>query len=212
MIENQSILPKNLWSVMKWNITPSSLVEIKKWLNSTSFYHSANNINNMLAGHIKYEKSLGRFRETIDCFQQIIRSASRSYLKEIPRERDVNAIGYDSPWVNRQKKYEYNPAHKHTADISYVLWVQIPFYHQDEQKVYGNQGTNMPTNGYFCFQSYDVFYGGLEETRIPSDKREEGTLLMFPSKLSHMVYPFYTSDEDRISIAGNIWVNPKGGE
>ena len=28
---------------------------------------------------------------------------------------------------------------------------------------------------------------------------------MFPSYLNHMVYPFYTSDEYRISMSGNIF-------
>ena len=32
----------------------------------------------------------------------------------------------------------------------------------------------------------------------------KGTMLFFPSSLSHTVYPFYTSDKERISISGNI--------
>jgi hypothetical protein len=32
----------------------------------------------------------------------------------------------------------------------------------------------------------------------------EGNIIMFPAKLLHMVYPFQTSDDYRISIAGNL--------
>ena len=32
----------------------------------------------------------------------------------------------------------------------------------------------------------------------------EGRIVMFPSKLLHIVYPFQTSDDYRISIAGNL--------
>ena len=32
----------------------------------------------------------------------------------------------------------------------------------------------------------------------------EGTIVFFPAKLKHVVYPFYNCDEDRISISGNI--------
>jgi hypothetical protein len=32
----------------------------------------------------------------------------------------------------------------------------------------------------------------------------EGTIVMFPSKLLHIVYPFQTSDDYRVSIAGNL--------
>ena len=31
-----------------------------------------------------------------------------------------------------------------------------------------------------------------------------GYCCFFPSDLCHQVYPFYTSDKDRISISGNI--------
>jgi hypothetical protein len=36
------------------------------------------------------------------------------------------------------------------------------------------------------------------------DKEWEGKIALFPAKLNHLVYPFYTSDEPRISISGNI--------
>ena len=32
----------------------------------------------------------------------------------------------------------------------------------------------------------------------------EGTMLFFPSKLLHAVYPFYNCDKERVSISGNI--------
>ena len=35
-------------------------------------------------------------------------------------------------------------------------------------------------------------------------KNYEGTMLFFPAKLRHCVYPFYGTDEPRISIAGNL--------
>ena len=40
--------------------------------------------------------------------------------------------------------------------------------------------------------------------RLPIDKNWEGYMIMFPANLQHCVYPFYTSDETRISFAGNI--------
>ena len=32
-------------------------------------------------------------------------------------------------------------------------------------------------------------------------------MLFFPSKLNHVVYPFYKCDEERISISGNVGVD-----
>ena len=39
---------------------------------------------------------------------------------------------------------------------------------------------------------------------LPIDKAWEGTMILFPSSLNHNVYPFYTSDDYRISISGNL--------
>jgi inosine/xanthosine triphosphate pyrophosphatase family protein len=44
---------------------------------------------------------------------------------------------------------------------------------------------------------------------IENDKTFEGKIAFFPSKLSHCVYPFYSSDDVRISISGNIKLDSK---
>ena len=36
----------------------------------------------------------------------------------------------------------------------------------------------------------------------------EGTMIFFPAKLKHTVYPFYDCKEERISISGNISIKP----
>ena len=36
---------------------------------------------------------------------------------------------------------------------------------------------------------------------------QEGTLVLFPSRIWHGVYPFYDCDETRISVSGNIVLN-----
>jgi hypothetical protein len=51
--------------------------------------------------------------------------------------------------------------------------------------------------------------GRIVQNRIEVDKSWEGTMIMFPSSLHHMVHPFYTSDEYRISISGNLIVSSK---
>jgi len=40
--------------------------------------------------------------------------------------------------------------------------------------------------------------------KIALSKKEEGEMILFPAKLNHLVYPFYTSSGIRISISGNI--------
>ena len=44
----------------------------------------------------------------------------------------------------------------------------------------------------------------VSEYFIKLSPEKNGYCCLFPSDLSHQVYPFYTSDKDRISISGNI--------
>jgi hypothetical protein len=36
------------------------------------------------------------------------------------------------------------------------------------------------------------------------DNTWEGKMALFPADLNHIVYPFYTSEDYRISISGNV--------
>ena len=108
-------------------------------------------------------------------------------------------------WVNFQKKYEFNPLHAHPGVISFVLWMRIPYKYEDECKTFHAQNVNdKARNGCFSFV-YTSMLGLVNHYDYLLDTAWEGTLLVFPSQLKHQVYPFYTSDEERISIAGNIY-------
>lgn len=101
--------------------------------------------------------------------------------------------------TNYMKTGEFIPTHDYNGFASFVLWVQIPFKAEDEIKYkHDNCGS-----GTFEFV-YSTMSGSLKTHRIQNDKSDEGVVLMFPSKLQHCVYPFYTSDDVRITIAGNI--------
>ena len=46
----------------------------------------------------------------------------------------------------------------------------------------------------------------IKQSIFPMGKEMEGKLVLFPSRLKHIVYPFYNCDEPRITIAGNLSV------
>ena len=60
------------------------------------------------------------------------------------------------------------------------------------------------TIGNFYFTCMDSIAGRMKSIDYNMDKSMEGTILLFPSGLTHGVYPFYNCDEDRISISGNL--------
>jgi hypothetical protein len=89
------------------------------------------------------------------------------------------------PWINFQKKNEWIPAHDHEGFIAYSLWVNIP-----ERNVFEI--------------IYSTISGETIKHYIPVTKQSEGTIILFPAKLMHTVHPFFTSEETRISISGNL--------
>ena len=109
-------------------------------------------------------------------------------------------------WLNLQKKYEYNPNHNHNGDISYVMWKKIPYFCEDEDKVENTINSSVKANGRFSF-SYVNVNNEISFKLLNVDKTYENKIMLFPSSLVHCVYPFYTSDEYRISISGNVWLN-----
>jgi hypothetical protein len=92
---------------------------------------------------------------------------------------------FTTPWINYQKKNEYVPLHKHDGIFSYNIWMKIP------------------VESIFEF-SYNSIIGTDLNYKLKLTKKDEGRIILFPSLLYHLVYPFYKSDQTRISIAGNI--------
>ena len=108
-------------------------------------------------------------------------------------------------WVNFQKKGEFQPIHNHTGMFSFVIWMDIPYHSKDE----GNLPTAKTSDknhrgGNFSFVSSTDTSRTVSEYTIEMSPELNGYCCFFPSDLCHQVYPFYTSDKDRISISGNI--------
>jgi hypothetical protein len=109
-------------------------------------------------------------------------------------------------WVNFQKKHEFNPAHLHTGIFSFVIWIKIPYELENEDKIFPSVNEQDRRTSKFTFH-YSNILGQHSGMAIPVDKTFEGKMLFFPAGLTHSVNPFYTSDEYRISIAGNVGVD-----
>jgi hypothetical protein len=156
--------------------------------------------NNDLVGNIEKEYSVHISEEILRPDLITLANEYYKYSKEDENYPDWNTKDI---WINYQKKYEHNPIHNHSGDLSFVLWVTIPYDLKEELELPNSKNSNSPTNSLFHFV-YTDFLGKIVYSPIHIDKSWEGTIVMFPSSLNHMVYPFYTSDEYRISIAGNL--------
>jgi hypothetical protein len=155
--------------------------------------------NSKLAGQIETELEYvinGQFK---DCIEQTFLEYRRRFDFYLDKDYIIN----NGSWVNFQKKHEYNPIHFHYQDISWVIWISIPYDLQEELNMPNVRDSNYKVASKFQF-IYNSFDGGISTTQLDIDKTWEGSLIMFPNYLKHQVYPFQTSDEHRISISGNI--------
>jgi hypothetical protein len=111
----------------------------------------------------------------------------------------------DGLWVNFQKKGEFQPIHDHTGVFSFVIWMDIPYHSKDEAKLpFAKKNSKDPAGGNFSFVMSDGISRSVGGYIISMSPEMNGYCCFFPSDLCHQVYPFYTSDKDRISISGNI--------
>lgn len=122
------------------------------------------------------------------------------YLRSLDLVEKRSKIGITDLWVNFQGPNDINPNHNHPGIFSFVIWMYTPYYYNDQQK-------NLPgakIKGAFEF-SYTQTTGQINRIALPVDYDYNGKICLFPSCLTHCVYPYSaTAGEVRISISGNV--------
>jgi hypothetical protein len=124
------------------------------------------------------------------------------FLTNYPPE---SKIEMETTWVNFQKKHEFNPPHIHGGTYSFVIWLQVPYDIKDELALSHSASSKDPLSGHFSFQ-YTNTVGRVRPQILPVDKTWQGVIAVFPAEMLHAVYPFYTSDDYRITVSGNYSV------
>lgn len=162
--------------------------------------------NGFLVGNIKKEFKISKSAEHIS-------NLLPKYVQEFEDQnnyfRHQDVLDQNCPmmlknvWVNFQEKYEFNPVHDHNGLLSFVIWTKIPYKIEDEVEQGPGKESRAPLAGTFCFYFTDSL-GNIRHYDIPADHTMENSLLLFPAKLNHSVHPFYSSNEYRISVSGNI--------
>jgi hypothetical protein len=111
-------------------------------------------------------------------------------------------VSLERIWVNMQRAGEFLPLHHHSGLYSFVIWVTIPFTMSDEKDNTANPDLIKSRTAHFEFVYTDAL-GKVSNYPVPVDKSLEGKICIFPSELQHQVYPFYSSNGVRVSVAGN---------
>ena len=180
------------------------IAEIDEIKNSWS---DATPYNNSLAGNIEHEYALPKSVKHIkNLLLPLVYEydAHFNYVSDFQRiTKGPKGITLDSAWVNFQKKYEFNPLHYHDGLLSFVIWIDTPYNIKDEMDRISSRKSNTNVPGHFSLV-YTNTVGKINQVHLPVDRSWNGRVLLFPAMMHHCVYPFYTSDEYRISVSGNF--------
>ena len=147
--------------------------------------------SNFLAGNIRDEFSIDVTQMDPDITE---------YLNYMCSNYCRQSVKLKHMWQNRQRRYEFNPLHMHpSGDVSFVVWLRLPYDREVEMKSDNCVNSNMPSNSLFSFVYVEG--GRVAETKLTP---KEGLIVMFDSQTYHQVYPFFSSDGVRVSISGNM--------
>ena len=163
------------------------------------------NFTKDLAGHIQDEyqiKVTNDYSNYIcDCIAN--NPITINYLNKIDTLSKNCPIFLDKSWINFQKKHEFNPLHDHQGVFSFIIFMQIPYKLKEELKVYTDANGQYTSCLSFIFTDTN---GSVVDKNCYVDESYLYKMLIFPAKLKHMVYPFYTSDKERITVSGNVGI------
>jgi hypothetical protein len=174
-----------------------------------SNFNDAVPYNYGLAGHIEQEYQLSDSKQYIE---NLMLPFIGSFDDTFDYYKEFGYLSKDSPivlsdvWVNFQKKHEFNPWHRHDGFMSFVIWMEVPYTMAGEAIVSPGISSNSPSSGSFNF-CYSTSLGKIATKSFPITKDSVGSMILFPSNFVHSVYPFYSSDGYRISVAGNFKIN-----
>jgi hypothetical protein len=205
-------LEKYKYELIRCNILATELTsENFKWIKKEVVKAKKIGVkhNKSLVGHIKEEYAMPGVERTFLDF--LLSNASTHEVFKVYNSKfnvlsENKPIYLDNFWVNYQKKHEFNPIHDHKGLFSFVIFVKIPYDLKKEEGYFKDmkKDENNPIQtSKFNFVNIDPA-GKIITITVPVDKSFEGKMFMFPATQSHLVNPFYTSDDYRITVSGNL--------
>ena len=148
-----------------------------------------------LAGNVKKEVAIDHNK--IPNFPEFMITMAKQYYKHTIEKDPIEGskVGF-RVWVVSQYAGDFNPMHIHDANLSGVAFLKIPPGFEEEYK----KEDHHPTAG--CLE----FLGSMPNHFARHSyiaKPKVGDFYLFPSWLTHQVYPF-RSEGERRSLAFNI--------
>ena len=211
--DTQAIQFENI-GYLKSRFTDDELAPLRQEvLKVSANFESSRRHNNKLAGNLRHSYLLSdeMHRYVYRLVAPLVLEFDQSFAKYVTQNSiapENSPIYLKELWANFQNKDEFNPPHDHYGILSFVIWLKIPYSMQEELQLSPGADSNNNVSGKFCFQ-YTNSLGDICNHFISADRSLENQVLLFSGKMKHSVFPFYSSDDYRISVAGNFAIKGK---
>ena len=207
--------------VMETEMPLSMVTDINDYLDEYKETEDKKSLADTLVGQITQGEQLllDNSDKRIKEYSDFICSLGADYINFFSQNTGTQlnhpkAVAVDETWSVHSYAGDYNPIHDHGTKtimgISTTGWTKVP-QQILEQPTAGSQNYSLyqasgDCDGYIAFQYGRNELMNTERLRPPQSfviKPEVGKLLVFPSWLQHMVYPFKGEGERR-TIASNL--------
>ena len=133
----------------------------------------------------------------------------QQYVNDMHITVEQRPMGLTTAWCNLQTSGEYFAAHTHTGVFSFALWLRVPFTQADERAWREARGKSGRETASFQFHYTDAL-GRITPNVLEVDRSWENEIIVFPGEMMHSVTPYYSTDDSRIVVSGNVDYVPEG--
>ncbi|WP_020472500.1 putative 2OG-Fe(II) oxygenase [Zavarzinella formosa] len=152
-----------------------------------------------LAGRIRSGEQIESTKTLPEKLKVLFTHLGRQYLFRLSEANECpvnpeSLVSFGESWIVKSRAGDYNPAHKHTGQLSGIAYTHVPPQVADP--------ANMDGKLQFVFgqlKQENIDFLGMRRV-IPA----VGDLYIFPAWLMHLVYPF-EGEGERISFSFNLF-------
>ena len=160
----------------------------------------SNDYRSELAGHLLEEYKFLDAEGIISWLKNYFNAYASAYNKWRGEGTMKPNFTLTSLWINYMKNGDFNPPHDHGADLSFVLYPDVP--DEISQECDAFKGTMRGPGGI----SWTYGEGDSTCISVVHQLPKTGDLYIFPASLKHYVFPF-KSPVTRVSVSGNIMLD-----